>query len=272
MEVVDRHGWAEGMTIESYGKHVGLRTDRPGTLERLLDRLPPGWKRSDEVEVRRLYSLRVGGVRRRRRRYHVLYMNATRFERSQDFGWILDRLEADLQLYIADRAVNRIFVHAGVVAYEGRAILVPGRTHTGKTTLVEALLRLGATYYSDEYAVLSDAGRVYPFPRPLTVRSGDGSDDYERVDPRSLGAEVGAGSLPVGLVALTGYEPGVTFRPRRLHGGRAVLALLEHTVPARRRPKRSMRVLERVVRDAVVLKGRRGDAEAVAANLLARLG
>ena len=35
----------------------------------------------------------------------------------------------------------------------GRAIVIPGRTFSGKSTLVAELVRAGATYYSDEYAV-----------------------------------------------------------------------------------------------------------------------
>jgi hypothetical protein len=31
---------------------------------------------------------------------------------------------------------------------------------------VAELVRAGATYYSDEFAVLDSRGRVHPFPRP----------------------------------------------------------------------------------------------------------
>ena len=62
MEVVDRHGWVEGMTMKSYGSHIGFRSDQPGIIEQFHDLFPPGWERSDHVEVRRLYSLRTGGA------------------------------------------------------------------------------------------------------------------------------------------------------------------------------------------------------------------
>jgi hypothetical protein len=272
MEVVDRHGWVEGMTIKSFGKHIGFRSDEPGVVKQLLDLFPPGWERSDEVAVRRLYSLRMGGQRGRRKRYNVLYMNAKRFERSLDFQWILDRLEADMRLYVAERAVRRTFVHAGVVAYNGKALVLPGSSMTGKTTLVQELLGLGATYYSDEYAVLSDSGRVYPFAKPLSVRGDDLSVRAVKVDPAELGFATGEAPIPVGLVALTGFNPGGTFRPRRLSRGKAILAMLQNTVPARRRPRSALRTLEKVVSVAPVLKGRRGDARVAAESLLRRLG
>ena len=44
MDVVDRHGWAEGMTISVQGRHIGFRTDQPGLLDPVYDLLPPGWK------------------------------------------------------------------------------------------------------------------------------------------------------------------------------------------------------------------------------------
>jgi len=74
--------------------------------------------------------------------------------------------------YIALWARRRVFVHAGVVAWQGRAVLIPGRTLSGKSWLVRALVRAGAEYYSDEFAVLDARGRVHPYPLP--PREADG--------------------------------------------------------------------------------------------------
>lgn len=273
MDVVDRHGWAEGMTISVEGLHVGFRTDRPGVLDRILDLLPPRWKPSDRVEVRRLYSVRVGGEGKHRghRLYHVLYMNASRIERSMDLEYILERLEADVQLYVAERARRRIFVHSGVVGWRGKAILLPGRTLTGKTTLVTELLRLGATYYSDEYAALDPRGRVHPYARRLSVRRGAADPRPARQAAGEFGAVVGHKPLPVGLVAFTQYKPGVRWRPRRLTAGQGIIALLENAVPARSRPQACLATLREVVSAARLLKGARGEAREMAAALLARV-
>ena len=43
-------------------------------------------------------------------------------------------LIGELELWVAEHAVDRVFVHAGVVAFEGRALLLPGRSLSGKTT------------------------------------------------------------------------------------------------------------------------------------------
>jgi hypothetical protein len=49
------------------------------------------------------------------------------------------------------------------------------------------------------------------------------------------------------------------------------MALLAHTVSARRKPERVFATLRQVVTDAVVIKGARGEAEEVAEALLGRL-
>lgn len=261
------------MTITAQGVHVGFRTDRPGVLERIRHRLPPGWKPWDGVEVRRLYSVRVADEGRRRgfRAKHVLFMNASSIEHSPDLEYILDRLEADVQLYVAERARRRIFVHAGVVGWKGTAILLPGRTLCGKTSLVAELLRLGATYYSDEYAPLDAKGRVHPYPRLLSVRSGTADPRPDRRSAGDLGAPTGRGPLPVGLVAFTHYKPGARWRPHALTPGQGAIALLENAVPARRRPEACLATFRQVVRSARILKGARGEAAEMAEALLSRV-
>jgi hypothetical protein len=101
----------------------------------------------------------------------------------------------------------------------------------GKTTLVQAWLEAGATYYSDEFAVLDRAGRVHPFARPLAIR--DGSTALTRVPAAELGAETGTTPLPIGLVLVTSYRVGTRWRPRRLTAAPTLLALMRHTVAAR---------------------------------------
>ena len=68
---------------------------------------------------------------------------------------------------VAFRAPDQIFLHAGAVAYLGRMIVLPAAALTGKSTLVAALVRAGATYYSDQFAVVDEQGRVHPYATPL---------------------------------------------------------------------------------------------------------
>jgi len=83
-----------------------------------------------------------------------------------------------------------------------------------------------------------------------------------------LGGVAGIGPLPVGLVLITRFVSGSRFRPRPLSAGRAVLDLLAHTLPARRRPGRVLDALTQAVAQASVLRSKRGEAEETARQIL----
>jgi hypothetical protein len=273
MAKLDRLVWADGLVFKAYGQRIGIRFNDPDIGGRIIDCLPPAWQAADSPGVERLYSLVVGGNRTRPqvRNFNLLYAGANRLERSLVLEDALDHLESDLQLYVAERASRRWFVHAGVVGWGDRAIVIPGRSFSGKTSLVTALLEAGATYYSDEYAVFDAAGRVHPYPRQLSIRGPDGERPW-RGPAEALGARTGHGPLPVGLVVMTAYRPGHQWRPRRLSPGKAMLALLQNAVSARRKPAQVLATLQRLVAQAPVLRGSRGEAKHMVDPLLQRLG
>jgi hypothetical protein len=168
---------------------------------------------------------------------------------------------------VAQRASEHLFVHAGVVGWHGCALVMPGSSFAGKTTLVRAWLDQGATYYSDEFAVLDRAGRVHPFARPLAFRDGSASGS-RRIPVAALGADAGTNPLPVGLVIVTSYRAGAQWRPRPLTPATALLAMMQHTVAARSRPAHAMAILRAAVIDSAALAGPRGEASAVVAAVL----
>ncbi len=272
MDKIDRLGWAAGVGFVSYGLRVGIRASSPEIMGRIEGLLPPNARPARGPRVGRLFSLIVSGTKvgSHVRRFNILYADSVQLARSKDTDLILETLERELQLYVAEYARRRVFVHAGVVGWRGRAIVIPGRTMSGKTTLVKALVEAGATYYSDEYAVLDERGRVHPYPKPLSIRE-NGSGRTKEVRPEAFGGTTGVKPLPVGLVVATSYREGAHWRPRQLVPGRAVMALLTHTVSVRRKPERALTTLRQVVADALVLKGARGEAGEVAEGLLARL-
>src|SRR4051794_18476474 len=120
----------------SYGVRVGIRASDPDGLSALLDRLPPGWQESPKPTVGRLYSLVVGGkVDNRTRRLNMVYRDVDLIARTRDLEEALEIFAADVQLHVAEHAHRRVFVHAGVVGWRGQAIVMPGRSFSGKTTL-----------------------------------------------------------------------------------------------------------------------------------------
>jgi len=77
--------------------------------------------------------------------------------------------------------------------------------------------------------------------------------------------------LPGALGGDHQLKAGVRWRPRHVTAGKGVMALLENTVPARRRPKASLAALRQVVAAAPVIRGARGEAREMAETLLARV-
>jgi hypothetical protein len=68
---------------------------------------------------------------------------------------------------------SHFLIHAGVVSWWGRGVILAGDSGHGKTTLVLELVRRGFKFLSDEMAALNRAERrVDPFPRCLRVQPG----------------------------------------------------------------------------------------------------
>lgn len=273
MQKLDRLVWTAGLSFRAYGVRVGVRANQAEALDQVRAYLPPDWKPSTSPVVERLYSLVLGGNDPRRpnvRRFNLLYGDAARLARSIKLEEVLRSLESDMQHYVAEAAPRRVFVHAGVIGWRGRAVLIPGRSFSGKTTLVAELVKAGAVYYSDEYAVLDSNGRVHPYARPLSIRQGE-SEESERRSVESLGGSRGAQPLSVGLVVVTEYRLGARWRPRRLSAGQGALALLNNTVSIQRSPEAAFPVLKCVASQARILKGARGEAAGVVDFILRSL-
>src|SRR3984893_4798401 len=274
MKKLGRLVWTAGISFTSFGVRIGVRTSTTELHERILAQLPAGWKLASSHVVERLYSVIAGGTPSRPnvRSFHVLYANVQRLARTENPDRLLEALESDVDTYIAQATRRWFFVHAGVIGWKGRAIVVPGRSLSGKTTLVKEFLQAGADYFSDEFAALDARGWVYPFPRPLCIRAeSPQSQDRTRVRAEEWGSRAGSGPLPVALVLLTQYRLGARWRPRVLSSGKGMLGLLANAIAARRQPERALATLEKVSRGAQVLKGTRGEAKEVVESILQRV-
>jgi len=272
MKKVDRLGWAVGFSLKSYGVRIGIRSNDTVALDRVCGHLPNDWESASSAVVDRVYSILIGGrgARANVRRLNLLYGDHVQLARSLDLDSVFETIESDLRLFVAELARHRVFVHAGVVGWKGQAIIIPGRSYSGKSTLVAELVRAGATYYSDEYAVLDSRGRVHPFAKPLELRE-EGEFRQTKITAAELGGQAGTKPLPVGLVLMTQFKNGARWRPRKLTAGKGVLEMLFNTVSARRSPARALATLQRVTAQADVLKGVRGDARKVAPAVLERV-
>lgn len=117
----------------------------------------------------------------------------------------------DLHGLVPRWARDFLFVHAGSVTREGRALVLPAPASRGKSTLVTALLLAGFEYLSDEVAALDPvSGDAYAFPKRIALdqdalrffpgleariqdREGSGVELPKRhIPPEDVGAAVGS--------------------------------------------------------------------------------
>lgn len=197
-----------------------------------------------------------------------------RFERGNspvsrrvDLAFAVSFFERELQKFVGLNASEMIFVHAGVVVHDGRALVLPGLSFSGKTTLVSALVEAGTRYYSQEFAVIDRAGLVYRFATPLPAARSQ--FDATGVESSRPGGSGNAQPVPIGAVIFTEYAAGAEWRPRPLSLGQGVLAMLHHALVLPDRAGEAMRLLSRAMQDAVLLDGTRGEASEFVSALLA---
>lgn len=263
---LDRLGWSEGFTIAPYGVRVGVRTNSREALAHAESLLLPDWERVEGGPVHRLFSLRQGppAARAGVENYHLLYDSILRVARTLDLREALQTLDRSLHLLIGATAAERIFIHAGVVGWNGKAILLPGASMAGKSTLVNRLVQAGATFYSDEYAVLDDQGLVHPYLKPMSLR-----------DSHSGGPALISQSpppIPVGALALTHFQAGCRRPLRSLSTSKAALGLFGNALAAALEPERVLAYIgSAMASDPLCFEGPRGDAQIAAASLLGAL-
>lgn len=173
-------------------------------------------------------------------------------------GW--DRVESELALFAADRLDDLIAIHAGVVAWRGRVLVLPGPSRAGKSSLCVAAHRAGAAVWSDEYALVDRHGRVRGWRRAVRVRTPAGLDrldvtvDHEPATPS--------------LVAVLRHDPDQDSAWRDLTPSEAVMDLMANCVSARTRPDEAFDAALAVARSAVAVSGSRGEADVSITRLL----
>ena len=250
---------ASTAVVEAYGARLAVTAPDVTTLRAILGGLPTGWSVSDEAESDNV-SWRFA-VLRDANGYRVIQGDG--YEQvCGDLDLAVWLLRTQMRRYVGHHSENLVFVHAGVVAYQGRAILLPGRSFAGKSTLVVALVEAGADYYSDEFAMLDEVGRVAKYLEPIQLRGPEGPEVL------TLDSDTPQHPVPVGLVAVTVYTPGAKWLPQRLSTGQGVLAMMGHAAPARDRPAKTLSTLRLALADAEILQGDRGEADETARALL----
>jgi hypothetical protein len=251
---------AVSRVVRAFGLVVAIDSDAPdlfGLLEPQLPSFPEEPGASTPHLSYRVKVLAGGGVTVVRGRRTIATV--------PDVPAASAILVGDLQSAMARRAANWTFVHSGVVAIDGQVLLLPGPSYAGKSTLVAALLGAGASYGSDEFAVIDPAGRVHPYSRSLVLRT-----PVRRLRADELGGVVVTDCLPVAAVLFTEFVPDADFDMSPISSAEVALRLLQHCLGVRGRPVETMAALQAVAIDAKGFIGCRGDADLAAAALMAR--
>lgn len=90
--------------------------------------------------------------------------------RSDDLTEVTAHAIWDLHQLVPKSARDFLFLHAGAVARNGAALLLPARMDSGKSSLVTALLRSGWDYLSDELGSVDPVtGKIYAFPKLISL-------------------------------------------------------------------------------------------------------
>jgi hypothetical protein len=255
-----------GLSGQVFGVGVALTASDRELMSELSAWLPPGWSAVQGG----IDPIRLSVVRHNRDSYEVARDGET------VGAWPLEEairtFDVTLRHHIARTAPAHMFVHAGTVAWNGRAIVIPGPSFSGKTMLVTALVQAGAVYYSDEYAVFDRDGLVHPYPKPISIRTGESHARRSHHAASALGGTVGSEPVPVGLVVCTQYSTtAVAWEPQRLTPAQAALELLTCSYQGEHRVGEALATLGRALDGVTALKGERGEAETVAEDLLARV-
>jgi len=201
------------------------------------------------------------------------FKGRSRICETRSLRFAMERFHEALLRHISSHAPSFTFVHAGAVAWRGRALIIPGNSFSGKSTLVRRLVEAGATYYSDDLAVIDGKGRLHPYARVLQFRA-PGTFQQCPIPLSDLTGETCRSALepvPVTMVAFSNFDKKAPWARQELSLGNIAMEGLRHTLTFRSSPERHLRTWATVAGAAAGFRWRRGEATEAAARLLRAL-
>jgi hypothetical protein len=253
--------------IESFGVKIAFSTNSGEALEAVKKAvavyLPNCFREIEETPTEHKFLFVWNKTGR-----DTLYKNGEMLFRREKRDSSVDSAASRIRLTVAEFAVGRVFIHAGVIAWKNKAVVMPGRSFRGKTALTLALIKRGAVYYSDEYAILDAEGFLHPFPKMLSVRGE--IDEYKQIDypVEKFGGRAGTEKIRVRMVLLCEYKKKAQWKPQFLSPAQGVIETINHTVPIRQNPRFTLQVLKKIAGESVFVQSKRGDVSKSADSIL----
>jgi hypothetical protein len=253
--------------IEAYGVTISLVADDKKILEEVKSICSKAF-------VNRLAFTPIGSAKPD---LHYTFLTSSKGDIEYDLDGALSgtllpnggserHLNSMIRAHVAGKSKNWVFIHAGVVEWRGKAIIIPGQSYQGKTTLVSELIRIGAGYMSDEFAILDKAGLVHPFDRDLAVRT---VGDMESIPPATFGAKRRLEPIEAGMVVFTSFVETGVWKPQQITAGRGILAAVPQVIPFSFNTEFALKVLNTTFNRAIIVKSDRGEARETAPKILA---
>ena len=175
-------------------------------------------------------------------------------------------LEAEITQFLVRTLSNRVLLHAACVTRGGRAVVMPGESGRGKTTLSATLVRRGCGYLSEELTLVDLSSRtITPFPKAFSLKppsfglleglvpdpAGAGSEPIWHLDPEDLRpGSVATEAAPVDWVVFPFFEAGTDLRLEALTPGETTLGLFENMVNVARHKAAGLDVLIAIAMNA----------------------
>jgi HprK-related kinase A len=150
---------------------ISMPTRETGLINEIIDFYGPypraAWSELPDFVIELRYR-GFGLLRRQVQAYldgHVRYQAA-----AARMG--LPMLESGLNWLVWTSTARFLLVHAAVLEREGAALVMPGPSGVGKSTLCAALVARGWRLLSDEVAMIRPRdGLLQPYPRPISLKN-----------------------------------------------------------------------------------------------------
>jgi hypothetical protein len=249
---------ANTLRFSCYGVRIAVEWDSHIHLSELRSILPPESSELEREEAEHHFSLTaLKGTRGEAGPMYLVGGGSSLASSPKCLGSAVASLRKSIHHCIAEHSRDRVFVHAGVATWKGRMIVCPGRSHSGKSTLIWALVNSGAKYYSDEYAVFDNNGHVHPFPVPINLRAPEARGWSVAAD------RIGTEPARTNLILFAEYRQNGKWDPIVLTPGQTVLRLIQNSLSMRRNPSGVLRVFKTVALTTKAFTGERGEADTV---------
>lgn len=279
------HDWPYvSRTFQALGHRFAVRTDDP-ELGGLVDTMYSSCAVTGEPDT--MYSIVSGVIR------DVdggVYVDDDVALPVYEPSWAARYLTWHVNQEVIDRSSRYVLLHAGMVAWRGCGVVLPGRPEAGKTTLVAGLIRNGFGYVTDEAVAIDPVDlKVAPYPKPLSIDRGawsvlpdfdptaQGSDARYHarqwhVNPATIWPNAIAGRTPVSVVAFPRFVAGADTMLEPITRAQALVELARETFRFHEDGRRNLRILGEVVGQVTCYRLVSGDLDEACALVRGAVG